>query len=251
METQRPSAQPPQPAPEGTATPVWIRILQFLVAVLIMAFLAVGPQVWDAFGKLLDYLHRARAAPPNTVTTPIEPAATPATIRVSAPQQPPVETVAPRPVVPSQPVVVPPASPDPPVIRPKPAIRPKPVSSPLPAKPKARIKTTPSPAATVVTAEALPAPMSLTPRQYFERLMREGSQLYQTGWYGPAMGRFKQAALVMPGSASAQLWTARAAIRIGRYDIARQALERTIEIAPASDAAREARSLLEQVKSGG
>ena len=86
METQRPSAQPPQPAPEGTGTRVWIRILQFLVAVLIMAFLAVGPQVWDAFGKLLDYLNRARAAPPNTVTTPIEPAATPATIRVSAPQ---------------------------------------------------------------------------------------------------------------------------------------------------------------------
>ncbi|MGQ0570301.1 MAG: hypothetical protein ACT4P5_12395 [Armatimonadota bacterium] len=237
------------------ATSVWIRVLQFLLAVLVMGFLAAGPQVWDAFGTLLDYLHRARTAPRNTVTTSVEPAARPAATRISAPQQPPVEAVAPRPVLPSHPVVAPPAYPraaEPPAIRTKPTIRPKPVSSPSPAKPKARIKATPRPAAAVVTAQALSTPVSLTPKQYFERLMREGSQLYQTGWYGPAMGRFKQAALVMPGSASAQLWTARAAIRVGRYDIARQALERTIEIAPASDAAREARSLLEQVnKSGG
>lgn len=72
--------------------------------------------------------------------------------------------------------------------------------------------------------------------------------MYQTGWYGPAMGRFKQAALVMPSSPSPLLWQARAALKIKRYDVARDALERVITVAPGSDAAREARAMLEWFK---
>lgn len=78
--------------------------------------------------------------------------------------------------------------------------------------------------------------------------MREGYQLYSTGWYGPAIGRFRQAAAVMPGSASAQLWMGRAAWKAGRLTEARQALERAIELDPTSAAAREARTLLERLE---
>jgi len=95
---------------------------------------------------------------------------------------------------------------------------------------------------------AAAAPPGLTPRQYFDALMRQGYELYQSGWFGPAMGRFRQAALVMPSSPSPLLWQARAAMKIGRYGEARQALERAVALAPASEAAREARVMLEWFK---
>jgi Flp pilus assembly protein TadD len=78
--------------------------------------------------------------------------------------------------------------------------------------------------------------------------MRQGYQLYQEGWYGPAMGRFRQAALVMPSSPSPLLWQARSAMKVGRYSEARQALERAIALAPASPAAREALVMLDAFK---
>ncbi len=88
----------------------------------------------------------------------------------------------------------------------------------------------------------------MSPQQYFDSLMRQGLQLYQSGWYGPAFGRFKQASLVMPSSPNPLVWEARAAMKAGRYAEARQALERAIALAPASPAAREARALLETFK---
>ena len=78
--------------------------------------------------------------------------------------------------------------------------------------------------------------------------MGDGHRLYQSGWYGPAMGRFRQGAAVKPQSQNAHLWIARSAMRTGRYDIARAAAERAIAIAPNNDAAREARALLDQLK---
>jgi Flp pilus assembly protein TadD len=77
--------------------------------------------------------------------------------------------------------------------------------------------------------------------------MKDGYQLYQTGWYGPAMARFKEAARVSPGSATVHLWYGRAAYRAGRAGEARAALERAIALSPASDAARDARALLERM----
>jgi Flp pilus assembly protein TadD len=78
-------------------------------------------------------------------------------------------------------------------------------------------------------------------------MMRDGYRLYQTGWYGPAMARFKEAARVSPDSASVQLWYGRSAMRAGRPAEARAALERVVALAPSSDAAREARSLIDRL----
>ena len=68
--------------------------------------------------------------------------------------------------------------------------------------------------------------------------------MYRKGWYGPAMGRFRQAALVMPGSAAAHLWMARCAFKMGDYQDAREALGRVFAISPDGEAAKEARALL-------
>ena len=69
-------------------------------------------------------------------------------------------------------------------------------------------------------------------RKYYEALMQQGFQLYRSGWYGPAMGRFRQATGVVPKSAYAHLWVGRAGIKAGRYAEARDALARVIELAP-------------------
>ncbi|MGH2373751.1 MAG: tetratricopeptide repeat protein [bacterium] len=78
--------------------------------------------------------------------------------------------------------------------------------------------------------------------------MTQGIELYQAGWYGPAIGRFRLAAALIP-SPTAYLWIGRAAIRAGRPFEARIALERTIALAPDSAAAREAHTLLDRLKS--
>ncbi|MGQ0549491.1 MAG: tetratricopeptide repeat protein [Armatimonadota bacterium] len=78
--------------------------------------------------------------------------------------------------------------------------------------------------------------------------MKQGIELYQAGWYGPAIGRFRLAAALIP-SPTAYLWIGRAAIRAGRPFEARAALERTIALAPDSAAAREAHTLLDRLKS--
>ncbi len=113
--------------------------------------------------------------------------------------------------------------------------RPQPVAAQAPARP--RPASTPVPAATVVN-----------PQAHFAALMGEGVQLYRSGWYGPAMGRFRQASAVMPASPRPYLWLGRAGIRAQRYREARWALERVIALAPASDAAREAQMLLNRLR---
>ncbi len=90
---------------------------------------------------------------------------------------------------------------------------------------------------------AAPTPQA-NPKTYYETLMRQGVELYHSGWYGPAMARFRQASSVMP-SITAHLWIGRAAIKAGRHAEARVALERVIALAPDSEMAREARALLD------
>lgn len=114
--------------------------------------------------------------------------------------------------------------------------RPQPVAAQGPVR--ARPASTPVPAATVVN-----------PQAHFAALMGEGVQLYRSGWYGPAMGRFRQASAVIPASPRPYLWLGRAGIRAQRHREARWALERVIALAPASDAAREAQMLLNRLRS--
>jgi Flp pilus assembly protein TadD len=94
-------------------------------------------------------------------------------------------------------------------------------------------------------------PPALDRQQYLTRLLKEGSRLYQAGWYGPATARFKEAARVSPGSAAVHLWYGRAAYRAGRTGEARRALERVMALAPGSEAAREARTLLDRLAARG
>jgi hypothetical protein len=61
------------------------------------------------------------------------------------------------------------------------------------------------------------------------------------------MGRFRNAARVMPLSATPHLWMARSAYKAGHYQEARQAVGRVLAIAPASQAGRDARALMELI----
>ena len=88
------------------------------------------------------------------------------------------------------------------------------------------------------------APASSSPTGRFDQLMRQGLKLYQAGWYGPALARFRQATQVQPHSPRAWLWLGRAAFRAGRPAEARQALERVLSLAPGSVYAREAEGVL-------
>ncbi|MDR7458019.1 MAG: tetratricopeptide repeat protein, partial [Armatimonadota bacterium] len=135
------------------------------------------------------------------------------------------------------------ASPRPPQAREMVAVR--------PSAPQRLQASRPSPVRRPATAASpRPTPAPLSPQQYLRRLMREGYELYQGGWYGPALARYREAARVSPESATVQLWYGRAALKVGRIDEARAALERAIALAPASDAAREARVLLEGPREG-
>ncbi len=108
----------------------------------------------------------------------------------------------------------------------------------------AQATATPAPTPTLVpTTSPTPSPAP-DAKAHFAGLMRQGVELYQGGWYGPAMARFRRATAVMPGSSSAHLWLGRAAIKAGRYAEARRALQQVIALAPGSPAAREAQALL-------
>jgi TolA-binding protein len=120
-----------------------------------------------------------------------------------------------------------------------------------PAQPKATSTPRAEPkraAAPRVAAPVLPEKPARKPdpRKQYEAFMQQGFQLYRSGWYGPAMGRFRQATTVIPKSAYAHLWVGRAGIKAGRHAEAREALERVIELAPTSDVARQARALLDE-----
>jgi tetratricopeptide (TPR) repeat protein len=198
--------------------PRWILVAQFVLALVVVAYLLAGPEALNASAierKVMGWFVRARAADQAPVGAPEPPAPRPSP--EAAPRRPEArDTVAARPASPARPQ----------------AWRPSPVRKPAVA---------PSPR---------PTPVPLSPQRYLRRLMREGYELYQNGWYGPALARYREAARVSPESATIQLWYGRAALKVGRVDEARVALERAIALAPASDAAREARVLLEGSREG-
>ncbi len=109
-------------------------------------------------------------------------------------------------------------------------------------------RSTPAPPApsAAATLAATPAPaVTVANRQkHFEALMAQGVELYRAGWFGPAMARFRSASAVRPDAPSPYLWLARAALKVGRTEEARRALEQVIAVAPASAAAREAQAIL-------
>jgi hypothetical protein len=113
---------------------------------------------------------------------------------------------------------------------------PRPGPAPSPAAERSRER---APA-----SKATAAPASSSPTGRFDQLMRQGLSLYQAGWYGPALARFRQATQVQPRSPRAWLWLGRAAFRAGRPAEARQALERVLSLAPGSAYAREAEGVL-------
>ncbi len=126
------------------------------------------------------------------------------------------------------------------------------VSLPAPtaqaAPPRVRASPRPTPVTTPVAAPT--GPRTTSRQAHYEALMARGLELYSGGWYGPAMGQFKQAAAVMP-TPRAYLWIGRAAFRGGRFAEARRALERVLELAPGTEAAREAQMLLNRLRSAG
>ncbi len=114
----------------------------------------------------------------------------------------------------------------------------------LPQPPPAVAQAPPKP---TPTAQPAPTPTVMNVRAHYEGLMAKGVELYQSGWYGPAMARFKQAAAVVP-TPRAYLWLGRSAIKAGRFAEARRALERVIAMAPGTDTAREAQQLLNRLR---
>jgi len=193
-----------------------------------------GPQVW-AFGeRLRQYLPGPSAAAPKAPSSGVDPAdraartpvrVTPASSRtVRAPVREPAPAPQAPPATPARPKVAP---------APAPAVKPKRAATP-------RVAYSP-----VLLEEPRSKPDA---RKQYEAFMQQGFQLYRSGWYGPAMGRFRQATSVLPKSAYAHLWIGRAGIKAGRHAEARDALERVIELAPTSEVARQARVLLEEAR---
>ncbi|MBI3997700.1 MAG: tetratricopeptide repeat protein, partial [Armatimonadetes bacterium] len=75
-----------------------------------------------------------------------------------------------------------------------------------------------------------------------------GVRLHEAGWFGPAVGRFRQAIAIDPASARAHLWLGRALYRAGRHAEAVQALEKVIELSQTGPHAEEARALLSRFR---
>ncbi|MGH2405580.1 MAG: hypothetical protein ACRDGN_14135 [bacterium] len=217
------SAQGPEHLKPG---PTWSAVLQIAVAVAVGTALVAGPQLW-AFGDRLkgDWHRWSSDQWPRPVASPVKPPA-----RSTRPARPTV-----IPVVPVTDPAVKAAA--------RKAVA-QPVARPTPSKPK--VKPRPQVARTAISAPVLLEPAK-DPKTYYEMCMKQGSDLYQAGWYGPAIGRFRLAAAIIP-SPSAYLWIGRSAIRAGRPFEARSALERTIALAPDSAAAREAHALLDRLK---
>ena len=230
---KQPTGQPTQgPGPQKTG-PAWSAVLQIIVAVAVGTALVAGPQIW-AFGERLngdwkrwssDQWPRSATPPPRAPATSTRPAVIPAApvsdpaVRAAA-SQPPARSVArataSKPSTPSKPSRV------------------------------SNVKSRPQVARTTLSAPVLLEPR-LDPKAYHEMYMKQGIDLYQAGWFGPAIGRFRRAAAIIP-SPTAYLWIGRAAIRAGRSFEARTALERAIALAPDSAAAREANALLDRLK---
>lgn len=241
------------------STPTWILVLQFIVALAVIAFLLAGPETLSAVEQWVrsTLLHSILPSPdppqpPSTsaeasVRVPAQATGMPAAAAparavssVSKTSAPDSEKAVPRPSRPARTASAVPPTPAPRVLE-----GPTPARTPAAAATRRRLQSPePVPTAAAPPSKAEAAQPPLSPQKYFERVMRDGHELYQAGWYGPAMARFKEAARANPASASAHLWWGRAAIKIGRPAEARAALERAIVLAPDSAAAREARTLL-------
>lgn len=215
----------------------WSVALQVLVSIVIAFVLIAGPQVETLWGRVRERLvefNKPRPAAERPQAVERSPAESkkpqqPVVPVSVAPQRPPVPVTAVSPV-PIQPVA--PASPA--------QVQPRPSASP---RTLAKEKAKPVVVARRPFAPVLTEPKT-DPRPMFAALMQEGYELYRAGWFGPAMGRFKAASQIMPSSVTAHLWTGRAGLKAGRAAEARRALEQVIVLAPASEAAREARTLL-------
>ncbi|MDQ7829677.1 MAG: tetratricopeptide repeat protein [Armatimonadota bacterium] len=95
---------------------------------------------------------------------------------------------------------------------------------------------------------ATPTAATLSPTQRrFQALMVDGRVLFRAGWFGPAVGRFRQATRLMPSDPEAWLWLGRAAFMAERHDEAREALRRAAALAPGTAFARDAATLLAQL----
>jgi Flp pilus assembly protein TadD len=104
----------------------------------------------------------------------------------------------------------------------------------------------------------LPLPVAQTPRSQptaaprtaqarFDTALQQGIELYKTGWFGPAAGRFREAVTIDPRSPQAHLWLGRALIRSDRQVEARRALEKVIELSGTGPQADEAAMLLSRL----
>ena len=139
----------------------------------------------------------------------------------------------------------------------KPAVEKAALKTSAPAQPKAARLPRSRPAAAPTARPSVPAsapPAAATADaarlQHFYALMDQGIRLYRAGWFGPSVGRFRQATAVTPTSPYAFLWLGRASLAAHRLDAAREALQRVIVLAPDSRAAREASALLKQLAAG-
>ena len=94
------------------------------------------------------------------------------------------------------------------------------------------------------TPRAQPTKASSSGHKRFDIVMRDGIELYNKGWFGPAVGRFREAVSLDPRSPEANLWLARALIRSDRQTEARPVLEKVIELARTGPQADEAAVLL-------
>jgi hypothetical protein len=232
-----------------------VKVAQFAATAAALMFLAFGGRLSDIVTAAKSYYPKTRLAAMVRDRSVDARSSKPQAIQATQ-----KTTSAPRAAQSAAPAVHRAAAPAPAQVS---APRPQAAVSATPrVKPKAATRTTAAtsprrqPAAAgagsaedaAATAQAPDSIREQKRQEYYLRLMTEGHRLYQLGWYGPAMGRFRQGAAVKPQSQNAHLWIARSAMRIGRYDVARSALERTIAISPNNDAAREARALLDQLK---
>ena len=210
-----PAAAPPHPPQEPGPGRSLEGLPGIIAFIIVAAVLVVGPKIWTV-GEVLASLGRSitgsrPVASPVKVSPQAQPTGKPAVekaaLKTSAPAQPKAARL-PR----SRPAAAPTARPS------------VPASAP--------------PAAATTDAARL---------RHFYALMDQGIRLYRAGWFGPSVGRFRQATAVMPTSPYAFLWLGRASLAAQRADDAREALQRVIVLAPDSQAAREASALLKQL----
>jgi Flp pilus assembly protein TadD len=97
------------------------------------------------------------------------------------------------------------------------------------------------------TPRAQTTKVSPSGHKRFDTVMRDGIELYNKGWFGPAVGRFREAVSLDPRSPEANLWLARALIRSDRQAEARPVLEKVIELARTGPQADEAAVLLSKL----